>query len=150
MAINRRELLKTGAGSAITAVVGPLGITMAAKVEQTRPDLGWHPLTFSLIRRAEVASSGPRNVDTSQVERIIAETSAAQGCARPPVIKWLPRPFFRLHALEGLRPLRALGNGARHALEWCRVAAMRSRSIAQKHAVRPVRIRLGHRRCRGA
>ncbi|QDW35843.1 hypothetical protein FFI89_001020 [Bradyrhizobium sp. KBS0727] len=60
---------------------------------QSRPDLGWHPLTWSLIWRAEAASSGPRNVDTSQIERIIAETSEAQGCARPPVIKWLPDPF---------------------------------------------------------
>jgi hypothetical protein len=29
----------------------------------------------------------------SQVERVIAETSAAQGHTRPPVLKWLPDPF---------------------------------------------------------
>jgi hypothetical protein len=41
----------------------------------------------------EAARSGARNVDTSQVERVIAETAAVQGSARSPVIKWLPDPF---------------------------------------------------------
>ena len=91
MAIDRRDFLKIGAGTAVMTLVGPSGITASAKDEQTRP--GWHPLTFSLIRRAEVVSSGPRNVDTSQIERVIAETSASQGSAETPVIKWFPDPF---------------------------------------------------------
>ena len=93
MAIHRRDFLKIGAGSAVIGLFRTPGIAVSAKDEQTRTDLGWHPLTWSLIRRAEDASSGPRNVDTSQVERVITETSEAQGCARPPVIKWLPEPF---------------------------------------------------------
>lgn len=93
MAIDRRGFLKIGAGSAVMTLVGPSGVTASAKDEQTRPELGWHPLTWSLIRRAEDANSAPQNVDTSQVERVIAETLAAQGCTRPPLMKWLPDPF---------------------------------------------------------
>jgi hypothetical protein len=106
MAIDRRDFLKIGAGSAVMTLVGSSGITASAK-EQTRPELGWHPLTWSLIRRAEDASSAPQNVDTSQVERVISEMSAAQGCARSPVIKWLPDPFsayahLKDHSLDEL------------------------------------------------
>lgn len=93
MAIDRRDFLKIGAGSAMMTLVGPSGVTASAKDEQTRPELGWHPLTWSLIRRAEDANSAPQNVDTSQVERVIAGTLAAQGCTRPPLMKWLPDPF---------------------------------------------------------
>jgi hypothetical protein len=101
-------------------VVGAPGISVTAKVEQTRPELGWHPLTWSLIRRAEDASSGPRNVDTSQVERVIAEMSAAQGSAKPPVIKWLPDPFSaHVHLSDyGLAELLKMGS----AKLWSRAA----------------------------
>jgi len=93
MAVHRRDFLKIGAGSALMGLGRIPGITAWAKDAQTRPELGWHPLTWSLIRRAEDASSAARNVDTSQVEQVIAETCEAQGCASPPVIKWLPDPF---------------------------------------------------------
>src|ERR1700738_530063 len=93
MVIHRRDFLKVGAGSALMGLVRPSAAMAAANERQVRPELGWQPLTWSLIWRAEGARSPPRNVDTSQVERVIAETSAAQGCARAPVIKWLPDPF---------------------------------------------------------
>lgn len=99
-AIDRRDFLKIGAGSAVMTLVGSSGIAALAKDGQARPELGWHPLTWSLIRRAEDASSAPKNVDTSQVERVIAETWEAQGCARPPVLKWLPDPFSAFAQLK--------------------------------------------------
>ena len=113
MAVHRRDFLKIGAGSAVVGLVGAPGISVTAnKVEQTRPELGWHPLTWSLIRRAEDASSGPRNVDTSQVERVIAEMSTTQGSAKPPVIKWLPDPFSAHVRLSdyGLAELLKMGS----------------------------------------
>ncbi len=118
-------------------LVGPPGIAVAAKVEQTRPDLVWHPLTFSLIRRAEDASPGPRNVDTSQVERVIAETSAAQGYARSPVIKWLPDPSSAHAHLSdrGLEKLLKMGS----ATLWSGRALLRrgdDRSLKNTRCVR--------------
>jgi hypothetical protein len=120
MAISRRRFLEGGAGLVGMGLVGPPGITVATQVEQSRLHLGWHPLTWSLIRRAEDASSGPRNVDTSQVERVIAETSAAQGSARSPVIKWLPDPFSAYVHLNdyGLHDLINMGS----ATLWSRAA----------------------------
>jgi uncharacterized protein (DUF1501 family) len=112
MAIQRRDFLKIGAGSAAMALAGSPGAAASAKEKQTRTKLGWHPLTWSLIRRAEVASSSPRNVDTSQVERVIAETSVARGSTKFPVIKWLPDPFSAFAHLSdyGLTELLKMGS----------------------------------------
>ena len=37
----------------------------------------------------------------SRVERVIRETADAQGCANPPVIKWLADPFSVFDHLRG-------------------------------------------------
>lgn len=100
MALQRREFLKIGAGSAVMALIGSSGSARSPEKGEIGPEPGWHPLTWSLIRRAE-ASFSPRSIDTSQVERVIAETSAAQGSVKAPVIKWLPDPSSAYAHLSG-------------------------------------------------
>jgi hypothetical protein len=117
MAIQRREFLKIGVGSAVAALAGSSGTqALAIRTESC----AWHPLTWSLIRRAQAACSRPPNIDTPQIEQLIAETSAAQGSAKPPVIKWLPDPFSAYAHLNdyGLEKLLKMGS----ATLWSRAA----------------------------
>ena len=74
----------------------------------------WHPLTRSLLRRAGRASSADGRTDTTRVERVIHGMADAQGCARSPVIKWLPDPSCAFQHLSGcsLDALLQMGTGS--------------------------------------
>jgi hypothetical protein len=119
MAIQRREFLKIGVGSAVAALAGSSGTPALA----IRTESGWQPLTWSLIRRAQAASSRAPNVDIVQVERLIAGVSAAQGSTKSPVIKWLPDPLSAYAHLSdyGLKELLKMGS----ATLWSRAALAR-------------------------
>jgi hypothetical protein len=81
MDIDRRRLLASTAGLALTGLVG------AADARRL------HPLTRSLLDRARRAGGAPRPPDTARIERVIRDLADASGRADKPVIKWLPDPF---------------------------------------------------------
>src|SRR5882757_8184438 len=92
MDIDRRRLLGATACLALTGLAGPLGASTPADADEIPVAPPWHPLTRSLLHRARRGSSVCGPADTARVERIIRETSRAQGRANPPVIKWLTDP----------------------------------------------------------
>jgi hypothetical protein len=72
----------------------------------------WHPLTRSLLHRAQKANSADKRANTSQVDRIIRDTALAQGCTKSPVIKWLADPscafdHFSEYGLDALLEMRS-------------------------------------------
>ena len=85
MDIDRRRFLSTTACLALTGVAGPL-VADADEIPVAPP---WHPLTRSLLDRARHANSADGPADTARIERIVRDTAVSQGCANPPVIKWL-------------------------------------------------------------
>jgi hypothetical protein len=72
------------------------------------------PLTRSLLHRAGRASLADERTDTTRVEHVIRDMAGAQGCARSPVIKWLPDPSFAFQHLSGygLDALLQMGTGS--------------------------------------
>jgi hypothetical protein len=93
MDIERRSLLKATACLALSGLAGPLNAGIPAEADEIPVVHSWHPLTRSLLRRAQEASSADKRANTSQIDQIIRETAVAQGCTKSPVIKWLTDPF---------------------------------------------------------
>jgi hypothetical protein len=114
MDIERRSLLKATVCLAVLGLVSPLEAGIPAEADPIPAMHTWHPLTRSLIRRAQEASSGGKSVNTSQVDQIIRETAVAQGCTKSPVIKWLPDPFSAFDHLSryGLDALLQMGSAS--------------------------------------
>ena len=83
MDIGRRELL---AGMGLAVMVSPWGAVWVGAEDAAPSNRDWHPLTQSLLDRANRAG---RQVDRSRVERIIREVSGEHG---RPVIKWMDTP----------------------------------------------------------
>jgi len=83
--IGRRELLAGAASLGLSTTIGQLSAITARAEYPTQPDLQWHPLTRSLLERANRAGQ----VDRSRVERIIHELAVEHG---RPVIKWIADP----------------------------------------------------------
>jgi hypothetical protein len=86
MKIDRRSLLSATACLALAKLVGP---TFGHPRPTSSDGPPWHPFTRSLLERARRANSARGLADTAGVERVIRNTAGAQGCADPPVIKWL-------------------------------------------------------------
>jgi hypothetical protein len=101
MDIDRRRLLRATACLALTGLAGPLDASTPAEADQVPFGHSWHPLTRSLLRRAQKTSSADKRANTSQVDRIIRETAGAQGCTKSPVIKWLTDPSRAFDHLSG-------------------------------------------------
>jgi hypothetical protein len=101
MDIERRSLLKVSACLALSGLAGPLQVGIPAKADQVPVAQSWHPLTQSLVHRAQNARSSGKRANTSQVDRIIRETAAAQGCTKSPVIKWVADPSCAFDHLSG-------------------------------------------------
>jgi hypothetical protein len=99
MDIDRRRLLASTAGLALTGLVG------AADARRL------HPLTRSLLGRARRAGGAPRPPDTARIERVILDLANASGRADKPVIKWRPDPFAAhdLLSSHGLDELLRMG-----------------------------------------
>jgi hypothetical protein len=86
MDIGRRELLVGSASLGLSTMVRSLGLSPAWAEYPPQPDRRWHPLTQSLLDRANRAG---HQVDRSRVERIVREVSGEHG---RPVIKWMDTP----------------------------------------------------------
>jgi hypothetical protein len=93
MDIDRRKLLASSAGLALTGLVEPA--VAHPRTDTTSRDEAppWHPLTRSLLDRARRANRIDRRANTAIIERLIRDVARAQGCAKTPVIKWLADPF---------------------------------------------------------
>jgi hypothetical protein len=86
MDIGRREFLAGSASLGLATMVGHLGPIPARAEYPIQPHLQWHPLTRSLLDRANRAG---QRVDQSRVERLIQEVAGEHG---RPVIKWMDTP----------------------------------------------------------
>jgi hypothetical protein len=111
MDIDRRRLLRATACLALTGLAGPFDPSTPTEADEIPVAPSWHPLTLSLLRRAQKANFADGPANTSQVDRIIRETAVARGCANPPVIKWLADPFSAFDHLSrhGLDALLQMG-----------------------------------------
>jgi hypothetical protein len=114
MDIDRRRLLRATACLALTGFVGPLDASTPTEADEIPLVHRWHPLTRSLLRRAQEASSANECANTSQVDRIIRDTAVARGCTKSPVIKWLADPFSAFDHLSryGLDALLQMGTAS--------------------------------------
>jgi hypothetical protein len=99
MKIDRRNLLWATAGLAMTKLVGP---TFSQAGMAGSDEFPWHPFTRSLLDRARHASLVDGRANTALIERLIHEEVVTQGCANPPIIKWLADPFDAFAYLSGL------------------------------------------------
>jgi hypothetical protein len=86
MDIVRRELLAGAASLGLATLAGHLGPIPARAEYPTQPDLQWHPLTRSLLDRANRAG---QQLDRPRVERIVRVLAGEHG---RPVIKWMDTP----------------------------------------------------------
>jgi hypothetical protein len=114
MNIDRRTLLQ---GSACLALTGLSWPSEAEGQDGMEGRLArWHPLTRSLLDRAQRASSAA-TADASRIEGVIRQVARAQGWAKPPIIKWLADPSgafdhlsrYGLDALLQMAPTRLWG-----------------------------------------
>ena len=86
MDIGRRELLAGSASLGLATMVGHVEPIPARAEYRIQPDLQWHPLTRSLLDRANRAV---QRVDRSRMERLIQEVAGEHD---RPVIKWMDTP----------------------------------------------------------
>jgi hypothetical protein len=114
MDIDRRRLLRATGCLALTGLAGQLEASSRADTNEIPVAPSWHRLTRSLLHRARRASSADGRTDTARVERVIRETASAQGCANPPVIKWLADPAGAFDHLSryGLDTLLQMGTAS--------------------------------------
>jgi hypothetical protein len=112
MDIDRRRLLRATACLAPTGLAGPFDPSTPAEADEIPVAPSWHPLTLSLLRRAQKANFADGPANTSQVDRIIRETAVAQGCTKSPVTKWLADPSCAYDHLSayGLDALLQMGS----------------------------------------
>ena len=92
MDIDRRQLLVGTVCSALTGAVGGRGVGPSLVEPDVSGVQGWHPLTRSLLERAQRIGRGRCAPDRAMVERTIRQFADASGCAEPPVIKWMDTP----------------------------------------------------------
>jgi hypothetical protein len=111
MDIDRRRLRTT---AACMALAGTIGDFRASDYQTPGSASPWHPLTCSLLERAQRFSSAAGRVNRAQVERIIHELASAQGRAVRPVIKWLEDPAEAFDHLSryGLDALLRMGTAS--------------------------------------
>jgi hypothetical protein len=96
------------------ALAGTIGDFRASDYQTPGSASPWHPLTCSLLERAQRFSSAAGRVNRAQVERIIHELASAQGRAARPVIKWLEDPAEAFDHLSryGLDALLRMGTAS--------------------------------------
>jgi hypothetical protein len=114
MDIDRRRLLGATACLALTGLGRPLAASTPAVADEIPVAPRWHSLTRSLLHRARRASSADGRTDTSRIEHVIRDMAGAQGCTKPPVIKWLadaPGAFDHL-SRYGLDALLRMGTAS--------------------------------------
>jgi hypothetical protein len=114
MDIERRSLLRAASCLALSGLTGRFGAGTPAEADEIPAVHSWHPLTQSLLRRAQKASSRGKSVDTSQVDQIVRDLAVAQGCTKTPVIKWLADPACVFDHLSryGLDALLQMGSAS--------------------------------------
>ena len=96
MNIDRRSLLGNATAAIVTVMVekdlSVLGVGTVMAIPNTSAPCKWHPLTHSLLERAQRIGRGRCTPDRAMVERAIRQLADASGCTEPPVIKWIDTP----------------------------------------------------------
>ena len=99
MEIDRRNLLSATACLAMAKLVGP---TFALPRTIGLDDPPWHPITRSLLDRAQRGILVDGRANRALIERLIHQEADTQSYANPPVIKWLADPFDAFEYLSRL------------------------------------------------
>jgi hypothetical protein len=96
MNIDRRSLLGNATAAIATVMaekdLSVLGIGTVVAIPNTPAPCKWHPLTRSLLERAQRIGRGRCAPDPAMVERTIRQLADASGSTEPPVIKWMDTP----------------------------------------------------------
>ena len=114
MNIDRRQLLVGTACSALTGAVGGRGVSPSRVEHDISGTEGWHPLTRSLLERAQRIGRGRNAPDRPMAERAICQFADASGRTKPLVIKWMDTPTDAFDHLSrfGLDTLLDMGTAS--------------------------------------
>jgi len=89
MDIDRRRLLVGAACIALTGPVGGRGVSASLVGPNASGSEGWHPLTRSLLERAQRIGWGCPAPVRAMAERTVRQFADASGWTKPLVIKWM-------------------------------------------------------------
>ncbi len=89
MEVDRRQLLVGAICSALTGAVGAKGVSPGPVEPDLSGSEGWHPLTRSLLERAQWIGRCRCAPDRATVERTIRQFARRSGWTKPLVIKWM-------------------------------------------------------------
>jgi hypothetical protein len=112
--IDRRRVLVGTVCTALTAAVGRAGANPSpVEVDKAGVD-GWHPLTRSLLERAQKIGRGRRAPDGAMAEQTIRQFAAGSGWTKPLVIKWMDTPTYAFDHLSrfGIQGLLDMGTAS--------------------------------------
>ncbi|MFG3596481.1 hypothetical protein [Bradyrhizobium sp. RDI18] len=112
MDIDRRKLLAGSACLVLTGLVEPVVAYCRADITERDEAPPWHPLTLSLLSRAQRANTIDGRANMASIEHLVRVTAAIQGWTEPPIIKWLADPAEAIALLNGLglHALLQMGN----------------------------------------
>jgi hypothetical protein len=100
MEIDRRRLLTTAACAAFTGMTRPAwSLSTEAELPAAGPG---HPLTSSLLDRADRIATAVRTVEKRSIERALRRVAEGAGYDRSLAIKWLPDPAEAVDYLNRL------------------------------------------------
>ncbi|WP_426530478.1 hypothetical protein [Bradyrhizobium sp. McL0615] len=118
MDIDRRKVLAGSFCLALESWTGNTVVDLRPGIVASMETTPWHPLTRSLLDRAQRANAADGRANTASIERTIRDVARVRGCANPPVIKWRTDPFEAYAYLSqlGLDELLQMNN----AQLWCR------------------------------
>jgi hypothetical protein len=114
MEIDRRRLLVGTACAALIGAVEGRGVSLIRVDYDVSGKNGWHPLTRSLLERAQRIGRGRCAPDRAMVERTIRQFADASGWTKPLVIKWMDTPSDAHNHLRrsGLDALLEMGSAS--------------------------------------
>lgn len=92
MDIDRRKVLAGSFCLALGSWVETTAFDLRPGTVASKESTSWHPLTRSLLERAQKASAIDGRDNTASIERHIRDVAKAQGRTEPLVIKWLADP----------------------------------------------------------
>jgi hypothetical protein len=112
--IDRRQLLVGTVCSALTGAVGGRGLSPSLVEPDVSGTDGWHPLTRSLLERAQRIGRGRCARDRAMAGRAIRRFADASGWTKPLVIKWMDTPTDAFDHLSrfGLDALLDMGSAS--------------------------------------
>lgn len=107
MDIDRRKVLAGSLCLALGSWIETTAVDRRPGAVAIKESTSWHPLTRSLLERAQEASAIDGRDNSASIERHLRDVAKAQGRTEPLVIKWLadPRDAFDYLSRLGLHEL---------------------------------------------